>query len=92
MPTVLLVGTLDTKGDELAFVAARLRDAGVGVLVADAGTVGAPHGVEPDITREELAAEQATMEQLACVPAPADVQDAAAIYGGRPKRADPRCR
>ena len=39
-----------------------------------------------------LAAEQATMEQLACVPAPADVQDAAAIYGGRPKRADPRCR
>ena len=57
MPTVLLVGTLDTKGDELAFVAARLRDAGVGVLVADAGTVGAPHGVEADITREELAAE-----------------------------------
>jgi uncharacterized protein (UPF0261 family) len=57
MPTVLLVGTLDTKGDELAFVAARLRDAGVGVMVADAGTVGAPHGVEPDVTREELAAE-----------------------------------
>jgi hypothetical protein len=39
-----------------------------------------------------LATEQATMDQLACVPAPTDVADAAAIYGGRPKRADPRCR
>ena len=27
------------------------------MLVADAGTVGPPHGLEPDITREELAAE-----------------------------------
>jgi uncharacterized protein (UPF0261 family) len=57
MPTVLLIGTLDTKGDELAFVAGRLRDAGVDVLVADAGTVGSPHGLEPDIGRDELAAE-----------------------------------
>ncbi|MGH2945905.1 MAG: hypothetical protein ACRDPC_06520 [Solirubrobacteraceae bacterium] len=39
-----------------------------------------------------LAAEQATMDQLACVPAPADVEVAAAIYGGRPARLDPRCR
>ena len=39
-----------------------------------------------------LADEQATMEQLACVPAPADVEAAAAIYGGRPARRDPRCR
>jgi predicted Zn-dependent protease len=39
-----------------------------------------------------LTAEQATMEQLACVPAPADVEAAAAIYGGRIKRRDPRCR
>jgi uncharacterized protein (UPF0261 family) len=56
MPTVLLIGTLDTKGDELAFVRERLLAAGVDVLVADAGTVGPPHGLEPDITREELAA------------------------------------
>ena len=49
LPTVLLIGTLDTKGDELAFVRARLRDAGVDVLVADAGTAGPPHGLEPDI-------------------------------------------
>jgi hypothetical protein len=39
-----------------------------------------------------LAAEEPTREQLACVPAPADVEDAAAIYGGRPERPDPRCR
>ncbi len=57
MPTVLLIGTLDTKGEELAFVGSRLRDAGVDVLVADAGTVGAPVGLEPDVSREELAAE-----------------------------------
>jgi uncharacterized protein (UPF0261 family) len=57
MPTVLVIGTLDTKGDELAFACARLRDAGVDVLVADAGTVGPPHGVEPDISREALAGE-----------------------------------
>ena len=49
MATVLLIGTLDTKGDELAFVAERLRAAGVDVLVADAGTAGPPHGLVPDI-------------------------------------------
>jgi uncharacterized protein (UPF0261 family) len=57
MPTVLLIGTLDTKGDELAFVRSRLIDAGVDVLVADAGTVGAPHGLTPDVSATELAAE-----------------------------------
>jgi hypothetical protein len=39
-----------------------------------------------------LAVEEPTGDQLACVPAPADVEDAAAIYGGRPARRDPRCR
>ncbi len=39
-----------------------------------------------------LAAEEPTRAQLACVPAPADVVAAAAIYGGRPRRVDPRCR
>ena len=53
--TVLLLGTLDTKGDELAFLRERLRDAGVGVLLADVGTL-EPASVEPDITREEVGA------------------------------------
>ena len=47
-PTVLLIGTLDTKGEELAFLRERLRLGGVDTLLADAGTGGAPL-VEPDI-------------------------------------------
>jgi hypothetical protein len=39
-----------------------------------------------------LAAEPPTLDQLACVPAPADVADAAAIYGGSLTRRDVRCR
>ncbi|MGZ4507969.1 MAG: Tm-1-like ATP-binding domain-containing protein [Blastococcus sp.] len=39
--TVVLVGTLDTKGDEYAFLRARLEQAGVPVLVVDVGTAGA---------------------------------------------------
>jgi uncharacterized protein (UPF0261 family) len=50
---VLLIGTLDTKGDELAFLRSRLLQAGVEVLLADVGTGEAP-GIEPDITRSEI--------------------------------------
>jgi hypothetical protein len=39
-----------------------------------------------------LAAEPPTLAQLACVPAPADVEAAARLYGGEPTRDDPRCR
>ena len=53
--TVLLIGTLDTKGEEYAYLRDRLRDAGVDVLLADVGTL-EPPGVEPDISREEVAA------------------------------------
>src|ERR687895_33155 len=54
--TVLLIGTLDTKGDEYAYLRERLRLHGVGALLADAGTGGAPR-TQPDVTREEIAAE-----------------------------------
>ena len=54
-PTVLLIGTLDTKGDEYAFLRDRLTDAGVDVLLADVGTLEPPRAT-PDITREEVAA------------------------------------
>jgi uncharacterized protein (UPF0261 family) len=47
---VLLIGTLDTKGEEFAFLRERLLLAGVEVLLVDAGTQGPPHGAEPDIT------------------------------------------
>jgi hypothetical protein len=39
-----------------------------------------------------LAADPPTAEQLACVPAPADVEAAARLYGGQPALIEPRCR
>jgi uncharacterized protein (UPF0261 family) len=54
MATVVLLGTLDTKGHEYAFVRDRLREAGVDVLLVDTGVLGEPL-VEPDIAREEVA-------------------------------------
>jgi uncharacterized protein (UPF0261 family) len=52
---VALVGTLDTKGPDYAFLAARLRAAGVEVITVDAGT-GDPVGLVPDIDGEAVAA------------------------------------
>lgn len=54
MPTVVLLGTLDTKGAEYAFLRDRLRERGVEVLVVDAG-IHEPAGLEPDIARDEVA-------------------------------------
>src|SRR3954470_22701383 len=54
-PTVVLIGTLDTKGDEYAFLRDRLRSAGIDTLLVDVGTQGAPRA-EPDVSREEVAA------------------------------------
>ncbi|MFN8215323.1 MAG: Tm-1-like ATP-binding domain-containing protein [Solirubrobacterales bacterium] len=53
--TVVLLGTLDTKGEELGFVRERLRMAGVETLLVDVGIVGPP-AIEPDLDREEVAA------------------------------------
>ena len=55
MPTVVLVGTLDTKGREYAFLRDRIREHGVDVILVDAGIMGEPL-VEPDVTRDEVAA------------------------------------
>jgi uncharacterized protein (UPF0261 family) len=56
---VLLIGTLDTKGVEFAFVRDRLNAAGVATLVIDAGVTGPPH-FEPDVPRERLYAAAGT--------------------------------
>ena len=55
MPTVVLVGTLDTKGTEYAWLADRIRERGVDVVLVDAGIVGEPLAT-PDISRDEVAA------------------------------------
>jgi uncharacterized protein (UPF0261 family) len=59
MADVVLVGTLDTKGPDYAFLAERLRAGGVGVIVVDAGT-GTPAGISPDISAEQVAAAAGT--------------------------------
>ncbi|TML90468.1 MAG: UPF0261 family protein [Actinobacteria bacterium] len=53
MATVVLLGTLDTKGAEYAFLRDRVREHGVDVLLVDAG-IHEPL-VEPDIGRDEVA-------------------------------------
>jgi len=53
LATVVLVGTLDTKGHELAYLRDRVREHGVDVLLVDVG-VFEPQ-VEPDVSREEVA-------------------------------------
>ena len=55
MTTVVLLGTLDTKGREYAFLRDRLLEHGVEVLLVDAGVVGEPLAA-PDVTRDEVAA------------------------------------
>jgi uncharacterized protein (UPF0261 family) len=59
MATVVLLGTLDTKGHEYAYLAERLREQGLDTLVVDAG-VYEPHlgpgGLAPDVSRSEVAA------------------------------------
>jgi uncharacterized protein (UPF0261 family) len=56
---VLLIGTLDTKGAEYAFVRALLHVAGLATVVIDAGVTGSPH-FSPDIPRDRLYAAAGT--------------------------------
>jgi uncharacterized protein (UPF0261 family) len=53
--TIALLGTMDTKGHEHAFVATQIRARGHDTLVIDLGTDGPPQ-IAPDISREEVAA------------------------------------
>ncbi len=50
---VVLVGALDTKGAEYAFVKELIEEQGVNTLVVDFGVMGAP-AFAPDITRDEV--------------------------------------
>ena len=50
---VVLIGTLDTKGRELAFVRDLLRGQGLETIVVDAGSQGPP-SFEPDVHRDEV--------------------------------------
>ena len=54
MATVVLIGTLDTKGREYEFLRERLREHDGEAVLLDAAAMGAPK-TEPDVTREEVA-------------------------------------
>ena len=70
MTTVVLVGTLDTKGKEYAFLADRIREHGAQVVLVDAGIVGEPLAT-PDVTRDDVAAAAGTVGyELMCARAP----------------------
>lgn len=55
MATIAVLGTLDSKGQEHAFVADLIRRRGHEALLIDVGS-GSPPTVNPDISREEVAA------------------------------------
>lgn len=55
MATIAVLGTLDSKGEEHAFVADRIRARGHRALLIDVGS-GEPPTVLPDYTREQVAA------------------------------------
>ncbi|MGA0134531.1 MAG: Tm-1-like ATP-binding domain-containing protein [Opitutales bacterium] len=55
MATIAVLGTLDSKGEEHAFIAALINRLGHRPLLIDVGT-GAPPSMKPDVTREEVAA------------------------------------
>lgn len=52
---VVIIGTLDTKGPEIAYLRNRLQDLGLTTTVIDSGILGEPIGIVPDITRAEAA-------------------------------------
>jgi len=52
--TILLIGTMDTKEEELLFCRDLIREKGLGVLLMDAGIIRDPKA-SPDIKRQEVA-------------------------------------
>ncbi len=53
--SVALIGTLDTKGPEIAYLRDRCQDLGLETVVIDSGILGGPLDIEPDFTREVVA-------------------------------------
>src|SRR3990172_3155108 len=52
---VVIIGTLDTKGPEIAYVRDGLQSLGLETTVVDSGILGEPIGITPDISRAEAA-------------------------------------
>lgn len=54
MATIAILGTMDTKGEEHAFVARQIKARGHQVLVIDVGSLEPPR-LKPDVPREQIA-------------------------------------
>jgi uncharacterized protein (UPF0261 family) len=62
--TIVIVATLDTRGDEVAFLKELIENKGPSVMIVDVGVLGSPH-MPVDLTREEVAeAGGKTLQQL----------------------------
>jgi uncharacterized protein (UPF0261 family) len=53
--TVLIMGTLDTKSQEISYLKNRVLESGLNAIVLDAGILGEPHGIAPEISARETA-------------------------------------
>ena len=58
--TICLVGTFDTKGLEFQFLKNQIESAGVSTLAINAGILGEPSLLKPDISAEDLASASGT--------------------------------
>ncbi len=54
-PVVALVGALDTKGAEYAFLRARIESTGAGAMYIDTGIFGPAEGLVPEVPASEVA-------------------------------------
>src|SRR4026207_520366 len=82
MATIAILGTMDTKGQEHAFVAEQIRKRGHKCLVIDVGILEDAQ-LKPDITRYDVA--QAAGKDLKALVAKRDRGEAvAAMSGGAP--------
>jgi uncharacterized protein (UPF0261 family) len=62
---VVIIGTLDTKGPEIAYLRDQIKALGLDTTVIDSGILGEPIGITPDISRAEAATYAATtIEEL----------------------------
>ena len=52
--TIAILGTLDTKGEEVAFMKKLVEDQGCSATIIDVGPIGPP-GIQPDVSNEEVA-------------------------------------
>jgi len=53
--TIVLIGTLDTKGPEIAYLRDQLQALGLATIVIDSGILGEPLDIVPDITHQQSA-------------------------------------